>query len=41
MQAPRPDSGTAGSKKVLHALENNTKANFQDNNPGKVRFQEK
>ena len=41
MQAPRTDSGTAGSKKVLHTLENKTKANFQDNNPGKVRFQKK
>ena len=35
MQGPRRDSGSAGAKLVSDALENNTKANFQDNNLGK------
>ena len=38
MQCPRRDSGSAGAKNVLDTLENDTKANFQENNPCKVRF---
>ena len=38
MQDSRQDSGSAEAKKVLDALENDTKANIQNNNPGKVRF---
>ena len=38
MQGPRRDSGSAGAKNVLDSLENDTKANFQENNPCKVRF---
>ena len=30
-QGPRQDSGSAGAKKVLNALNNDTKANFQEN----------
>ena len=40
-QGPRQDSGSAGTKKVLDALENDTKANFQENIPVKVWFQKK
>ena len=40
-QGPRPDSGNDRSKKVLDALENDTKTNLQENIPGKVRFQKK
>ena len=40
-QGPRQDSGSAGTKKVLDTLENDTKANFQENIHGKVRFQKK
>ena len=40
-QGPRRDSGSTGAKKVLDALENDIKANFQENIPGKVRFQKK
>ena len=35
-----PDQ-SAGAKKVLNALENETKANFQENIPGKARFHKK
>ena len=41
VQGPRRDSGSVGTKKVLDALENDTKANFQENILGKVRFQKK
>ena len=40
-KGPRGDSGSAGAKKVLDALENETKANFQEKIPGKVQFQKK
>ena len=32
-------SGSVGAKKVLDVLENDTKANFPEKIPGKVRFQ--
>ena len=35
-QGPRRDSGSAGAKNVLAALENDTKANFQENINDKV-----
>lgn len=35
-QVPRRDSGSAGTKKVLAALEKETKANFQEKINGKV-----
>lgn len=35
-QGPRRDSGSAGTKKVLAALENETKANFQEKINDKV-----
>ena len=38
---PCEDSGNAGAKKVLDALENDTKTNFQKNIPCKIRIQEK
>ena len=38
-QGPRQDSGSTRVKKVLDALENDTKANFREIIPGKVRFQ--
>ena len=37
-QGPRPDSGITRAKTVLNGLENDTKVNFQENIPGKVRF---
>ena len=40
-QGLRQDARSAGAKKVLDALENDTKANFQENIPGKVQFQKK
>ena len=39
LQSHRQDSGSTVAKKVLHALENNTKGYFQESIPGKVRFQ--
>ena len=41
VQGPRRDSGSAEAKKVLDALENDTKANFQENIPAKIQFQKK
>ena len=38
MQGPLRECGSAGVKNVLDALENDTKANFQENNTCKVRF---
>lgn len=35
-QVPRRDSGSAGTKKVLAALEDETKANFHEKINGKV-----
>ena len=40
-QDPQRDSGSAGAKKVLDALVNDTEVNFQVNILGKVRFQKK
>ena len=40
-QGPRRDSRSPEAKKVLNVLENDTKANFQENIPDKVRFQKK
>ena len=40
-QVLRQDSGSYGAKNVLNALENDTKANFQERIPGKVRLQKK
>ena len=40
-QTPQRDSGSVRTKKILHALEDETKVNFQENIPGKVRFQKK
>ena len=34
-QGPQQDSGNAGVKKVLEALENDTKVNIQKDIPGK------
>ena len=41
MQDPRRDFGGAGAKNISDVLENDTKANFQENNPGKGRLQKK
>ena len=41
VQSLRHDSGSAGAKKVLDASKNDTKANFQENIPGKILFQKK
>ena len=41
IQGPRQSSGSATTKKVLDALENDTKANFRESITGKVRFQKK
>ena len=41
LMGPGRDSGSAVAKNVLDALENDTKANFQENIPDKVRFQKK
>ena len=38
---PRQNSGSPGAKKVSDGLENDTKANFPENFPGKMRFQKK
>ena len=38
IRAPR-GSGSARAKRVLDALKNYTKANFQENFPGKAQFQ--
>ena len=38
IQRPRRDSGSAGAKNVLDALENDTKLNFEENIPGKYDF---
>ena len=40
-EGPRQDSGILVAKKVFDALENDTKVNFWENIPGKVRFQKK
>ena len=40
-QNPRRDSWSAGAKKVLIVLENDTKENSQENVPGKVWFQKR
>ena len=37
-QDPQQDSGSAGAKKVLDALKNDTKANFQETSLAKVNF---
>ena len=41
MQDHRRDFGGAGAKNISDVLENDTKANFQENNPGKGRLQKK
>ena len=41
LMGPGGDSGSGMAKNVLDALENDTKANFQENIPDKVRFQKK
>ena len=41
MQGPGEDSGSDWAKKFSDVLKNDTKVNFQGNNPGKVRFQKK
>ena len=38
INGPQQDCGSAEAKKVLDALENDKKANFQGNIPGKVQF---
>lgn len=38
-QDPQQDSGSAWTKRILDASENDTKENFQENIPGKVQFQ--
>ena len=40
-QDPQQDSGSAGTKIILDASENDTKENFQENIPGKKQFQKK
>ena len=40
-QDPQQDSGSAGTKIILDASENDTKKNFQENIPGKKQFQKK
>ena len=41
IHGPGPDSERGRAKKVLDALKNDTKTNFQENIPSKVRFQKK
>ena len=38
LQDPQRDSGSAGAKKVLDALKNDAKANFQETSLAKVNF---
>ena len=40
-QGPQPNFGIVRAQNVLNDLQNDTKANFQENILGKVRFQEK